>query len=165
VLYIVTGADDVFAMDVETGERVWTYQANLDQTIDTICCGWSSRGVSLGDGKIFVGQLDGKLVALDQKTGRRLWSTQAERWQDGFTITSAPLYYDGLVIAGFSGAEFAIRGRVKAFDADDGSARPVAHRDRRALFAGEDLRADQDRCLRGAGRGLWSRTHGGLAKR
>jgi alcohol dehydrogenase (cytochrome c) len=68
-----------------------------------------------------VGQLDGKLVALDQRTGAVVWSMQAERWQEGLTITSAPLYYDGLVITGFAGAEFGIRGRVKAFDADDGS--------------------------------------------
>jgi alcohol dehydrogenase (cytochrome c) len=121
VLYVVTGADDVFAIDVETGAHLWSYRANLDQTIDTVCCGWSSRGVALGDGKVYVGQLDGKLVALDQATGAVVWSTQAEHWQAGYSITSAPLYYDGLVITGFAGAEFAIRGRVKAFDADDGS--------------------------------------------
>jgi alcohol dehydrogenase (cytochrome c) len=121
VLYIVTGADDVFALDVETGAQLWQHRAHLDPTIDTVCCGWTSRGVGLGDGKVYVGQLDGKLVALDQGTGEVVWSTQAERWEAGFTITSAPLYYDGLVITGFAGAEYAIRGRVKAFDADDGS--------------------------------------------
>jgi alcohol dehydrogenase (cytochrome c) len=121
ILYIVTGADDVFAIDVETGERLWSYRANLDQTIDTICCSWLSRGVALGDGKVYVGQLDGKLVALDQATGAVVWSTQAERWQEGFSITSAPLYFDGLVITGFAGAEFGVRGRVKAFHANDGS--------------------------------------------
>ncbi len=120
VLYIVTGADDVFAIDIESGERLWKYEAGLDQTIDTICCGWLSRGLSLGDGKIFVGQLDGKLKALDQRSGEVLWTTQAENWEEGFSITSAPLYYDGLVITGFAGAEYGIRGRVKAFDADTG---------------------------------------------
>ena len=69
---------------------------------------------------MFVGQLDGKLVALDQRTGRVAWSVQAERWQEGFTITSAPLYFDGLVYTGFAGGERGIRGRVKAFDARDG---------------------------------------------
>ena len=121
VVYISTGEDDVFALSVETGEIVWKYQARLDQTIDTVCCGWSSRGVALGDGKVYVGQLDGKLVALDQQSGDIEWSTQAERWEEGYTITSAPLYYDGLVITGFAGAERATRGRVKAYDADDGS--------------------------------------------
>ncbi len=121
VVYIVTGADDVFAIGVESGEILWSYEANLDAANDVVCCGWTSRGVALGDGKVYVGQLDGKLVALDQKTGKVAWSVQAERWQDGLTITAAPLYYDGLVITGFAGAEFGIRGRVKAFDARTGA--------------------------------------------
>jgi quinohemoprotein ethanol dehydrogenase len=120
VLYIVTGADDVFALSVKTGAILWKYQANLDQTISTICCGWTSRGVAVGDGKVYVGQLDGRLVALDQKSGNTIWSTQAERWQDGYTITAAPLYYDGMLIVGFAGGERAVRGRVRAFDAKDG---------------------------------------------
>ena len=121
VLYVVTGADDVFAISVESGEILWTYAASLDPEIDVICCGWTSRGVGLGDGRVYVGQLDGKLVALDQQSGAVLWSVQAERWQEGFSITSAPLYYDGFVITGFAGAEYGIRGRVKAFDARSGS--------------------------------------------
>ena len=121
VIYTVTGADDVFAIDVGSGEILWRYQANLDRAISTVCCGWTSRGVAIGDGKIFIGQLDGKLKALDQETGAVVWSVEAERWQDGFTITSAPLYYDGMVITGFAGAEWATRGRVKAFDAQSGA--------------------------------------------
>jgi alcohol dehydrogenase (cytochrome c) len=124
VIYVVTGADDVFALSIETGEILWQHLAKLDPAIaSSICCGWTSRGLGLGDGKIFAGMLDGRLVALDQRTGRELWSIQAERWQEGFSITSAPLYYDGLVITGFSGAEIGVRGRVKAYDADDGELR------------------------------------------
>jgi quinohemoprotein ethanol dehydrogenase len=121
VIYIATGADDVFAVSVEDGRILWEYRANLDGKIDSVCCGWTSRGLGLGDGKIFLGQLDGQLVALDQHTGEVVWAVQAERWQEGFTIPSAPLYYDGLVITGFAGAEKGIRGRVKAFSAKDGS--------------------------------------------
>jgi alcohol dehydrogenase (cytochrome c) len=121
VVFIVTADNDVFALGVENGERLWKYEAKLDPEIDTACCGWTSRGLGIGDGKIFVGRLDGKLVALDQKTGNPVWTVQSERWQAGYTITSAPLYYDGLVITGFAGAEFGTRGRVKAHDADDGS--------------------------------------------
>ena len=121
VAYIVTGADDVFAISVETGEILWAYEANLDQSIDVVCCGWTSRGVGLGDGKIFVGQLDAHMVALDQATGEVVWSTQTENWEEGYSLTSAPLYYDGLVITGFAGAERGIQGRVKAYNAADGS--------------------------------------------
>ena len=113
VLYVVTGADDVFAIDIDTGETLWSYEANLEIGIDTVCCGWTSRGVGLGDGKVYVGQLDGQLKALDQQTGEVVWATQAEHWQEGFTITSAPLYYEGLVITGFAGAEYGVRGRVQ----------------------------------------------------
>ncbi len=120
VMYIITGASDVFALDVATGERVWTYEANLPQ-VTTACCGWTSRGVGYGDGRIYVGRLDSHLVALDAATGEEIWNVQAEVWQNGYTITSAPLYYDGLVITGFAGGERGIRGRVKAFDASDGS--------------------------------------------
>ncbi|PYU68544.1 MAG: hypothetical protein DMG49_15735 [Acidobacteria bacterium] len=73
-----------------------------------------------GGGNVYVGQLDGRLVALDQKTGKANWLIQAEPWQQGYTITAAPLYYDGMVIAAFAGGEKAVRGRVKAYDAKDG---------------------------------------------
>lgn len=120
IAYIITGDDDVFAIDILSGEKLWEYRANLSFLISTVCCGWTSRGVGLGDGKIFVGQLDGKLKALDANTGEVVWETQAEQWEAGYTITAAPLYYDGLVITGFSGAEKGIRGRIKAFDAQTG---------------------------------------------
>ncbi len=121
VIYIPTGANDVFALDADTGKHLWSYKANLNPEITTVCCGWTSRGVGLGEGKVFVGQLDGKLKALDQKTGEEVWSIQAEKWEEGYTITSAPLYYGGMVITGFAGAEYATRGRVKAYNAKDGS--------------------------------------------
>ena len=121
VIYISTGADDVFALSVATGAILWQYSAKLDPDLSTVCCGWTNRGVALGDGKVFIGQLDAKLVALDQRTGKPVWTTQTERWQEGYTITSAPLYYSGMVITGFSGAEFGVRGQVQAYDADDGS--------------------------------------------
>ncbi len=121
VMYIITGADDVFALSIESGEVLWRSSANLDDEISTVCCGWTSRGVGFGEDKIFVGRLDGRLTALDKDSGEEVWSIQAEAWEKGYTITSAPLYFQGMVITGFAGAEFAARGRVKAFSADDGS--------------------------------------------
>ena len=126
-IYVVTGADDVFAIGVNSGQILWRYSANLDPNISPICCGWTSRGVALGDGNVYVGQLYGQLIALDQLTGEPVWSVQAARWQDGYSITSAPLYYDGLVVTGFAGAEYGIRGRVSAFHAADGSPAWVFH--------------------------------------
>jgi quinohemoprotein ethanol dehydrogenase len=120
VMYVITGADDVLALDAKTGETIWEYRSQLSQEISTVCCGWTSRGVAVGDGKVFVGQLDAKLVALDQKTGKVVWTTQLDQWEKGHTITSAPLYYDGKVYTGISGGEFGVRGRVTAFDAGSG---------------------------------------------
>ena len=110
----------MFAIGVESGEILWSYKRSSTRRTTSSAAAGRAAASGLGDGKVFVGQLDGKLVALDQKTGAVVWSVQAERWQDGLTITSAPLYYDGLVITGFAGAEYGIRGRVKAFDARDG---------------------------------------------
>ena len=118
-LYVINGANDVFALDVDTGAILWTYRGNPDPRAG-VPMGRSSRGVTMGDGKIFAGLNDARLVALDQRTGAVVWSVEAERWQDGFSITSAPLYYDGMVITGFSGGEMASRGKVKAFSAKDG---------------------------------------------
>jgi quinohemoprotein ethanol dehydrogenase len=120
VLYYPTGANDVFAIDVETGNILWKYEAHLDPAQVKVCCGWMSRGVGMGDGKIFVGQLDAKLLALDQKTGKVVWSIQAEDPQKGYSIVSAPLYYDGMVITGFGGGDVGTRGRIKAYSAKDG---------------------------------------------
>ncbi|MFB3142325.1 MAG: hypothetical protein ACE1Z2_05895, partial [Acidobacteriota bacterium] len=50
VIYIVTGADEVSAVGVTSGQIIWKYKADLDQAINTVCCGWTSRGVALGDG-------------------------------------------------------------------------------------------------------------------
>jgi alcohol dehydrogenase (cytochrome c) len=103
VIYVITGADDVFAIDAHTGATKWTYLANLNQKIATICCGWTNRGVALGDGRVYFGQLDGKFVALDQETGKVDWTTPVGDYKQGTTITSAPLYYNGRVYSGLSG--------------------------------------------------------------
>jgi quinohemoprotein ethanol dehydrogenase len=120
VMYIPTGNDDIFAMDAKTGKKIWEWDSDIPQTNDLICCGWDNRGVAAGEGKIFSGQLDGSFVALDQKTGKIAWRTQLEDYRDGYSITGATRYYDGLVYSGMSGAENGVRGRVYALDASTG---------------------------------------------
>jgi quinohemoprotein ethanol dehydrogenase len=121
-LYVSNGANDVFAIEVDTGRILWTYHGNPDPKSGNPI-GRSNRGVALGDGRIYLGRLDARVVALDQRTGRVLWDVQGEDWRKGFSITAAPLYYDGLVIMGFSGGEMGVRGRIKAFDAKSGALR------------------------------------------
>jgi quinohemoprotein ethanol dehydrogenase len=120
VMYIPTGNDDVFALDARTGRKIWEYFSDIPQTNDAPCCGWDNRGVAAGEGKIFSGQLDGSMVALDQATGKLAWRTQLEDYHDGYSITGATRYYDGLVFTGMSGGERGVRGRVYGLDAKTG---------------------------------------------
>jgi len=120
VMYIASGNDDVFALDAKTGALIWEHRSHIDQNINTVCCGWDNRGVAVGDGKVFLGYLDGNVVALDAKTGKELWKTQIGRWQDGYTITAAPLYHDGAVYSGISGGDRSARGFLAALDAKSG---------------------------------------------
>src|SRR6266699_3713464 len=68
IMYVITGNDDVFALNAKTGAIVWEYSSGIDQNISTVCCGWVIRGVAIGDGLLFFGQLDANVVALDMKT-------------------------------------------------------------------------------------------------
>ncbi|WP_342599129.1 PQQ-binding-like beta-propeller repeat protein [Psychrobacillus sp. FSL H8-0483] len=120
MMFITTGANDIFALDAKTGEQIWAYTPDIPQEMDTVCCGWTTRGVAVGDGKVYAGLLDARLIALDQKTGELLWETKVAEWEEGYTVTSAPLYYNGKVYTGVSGGEYGIRGRVMAYDSDLG---------------------------------------------
>ena len=121
VAYVSTGANDVFALSIDTGEILWQYAANLDPNITSVCCGWNNKGVAISEDKVFIGQLDGRLVALDRATGKVAWSIQAERWQENFSITAAPLYVDGTGRSSALPAAIAARAAaLKAYDAKDG---------------------------------------------
>ena len=120
IMYMVTGNDDVFALNAKTGEILWRRWSWIDQKRTSACCGWLSRGLAMGEGMVFVGQLDANVVALDIKTGREVWKTPIEDWHNGYSITSAPLYYDGIVYSGISGGELGIRGRLTALAAKTG---------------------------------------------
>jgi alcohol dehydrogenase (cytochrome c) len=120
VMYISTGNDDVFALNAKTGEILWEHWSGIGQTISTICCGWLNRGLAMGEGMLFIAQLDANMVALDIKTGKEVWRTPVEDWHNGYGMTAAPLYFDGIVYTGITGGEFGIRGRLTALDAKTG---------------------------------------------
>jgi quinohemoprotein ethanol dehydrogenase len=120
IMYMVTGNDDVFALNAKTGEIQWERWSGIDQKISTVCCGWLNRGLAMGEGMLFLGQLDANVVALDIKTGKEVWKTPIEDWHNGYGVTSAPLYYDGIVYSGNTGGEFGVRSRLTAFEAKTG---------------------------------------------
>jgi alcohol dehydrogenase (cytochrome c) len=119
-LYIATSVNDVFALDVDSGEVLWKYEGNVDPRVAQPCCGWAVRGLAIGAGRIYMGRLDADLVALDERTGEEVWRTQVADPNERYSITSAPRYYDGLVITGTSGGVMGTRGRVAAYDARNG---------------------------------------------
>src|SRR5438105_6647865 len=120
IMYMVTGNDDVFALNAKTGEILWERWSGIDQKISTVCCGWLNRGLAMGEGMLFLGQLDANMVALEIKTGREAWKTPIEDWRNGYGVTNAPLYYDGIVYTGNTGGEFGVRSRITALDAQTG---------------------------------------------
>jgi len=120
VIYLQTGDSDAFAISVDTGKVLWEYKAKVDPKVARPCCGWPGRGLAIGQGLVFDGTLDSRLVALDQRTGKVKWSIQAADPKKGYAIESAPLYYNGLVITGFGGSDLGTRGRLDAYNAKNG---------------------------------------------
>lgn len=115
------GPKTTYAIDARTGHIKWAYQPDLpDDMLQYACCDVDSRGVTYADGKIFVGRLDGYLVALDAKTGVELWKTQVIDYKQGSVITSPPLVVGGVVMTGFAGGEYGARGALQGYDIDTG---------------------------------------------
>lgn len=115
------GPKTVFALDAATGAIKWRYEPDIpDDVMQYGCCDVVSRGVSYGDGKIFVGLLDGRLVALDAKTGNEVWHVKVVDYKEGALITSPPLVVKNMVVTGFGGGEYGVRGYLTAYDMASG---------------------------------------------
>jgi PQQ-dependent dehydrogenase (methanol/ethanol family) len=115
------GPKTVFALDATTGAIKWRYEPELPgDLLQYSCCDVVSRGVSYGDGKIYVGQLNGHLVALDAKTGAVKWDVPIVDYKQGSVITSPPLVVKNLVVTGYGGGEYGARGSIIAVDANSG---------------------------------------------
>lgn len=119
VMYVTSGVTDtVFALDARTGARLWTHNTVLG--FASFCCGPQNRGVAVAGGRVFYGTLDGKLVALDAKSGMQVWAAQVGDPKEGFSETMAPLAWNGMVFIGASGGEYGIRGSLTAYSQADG---------------------------------------------
>jgi quinohemoprotein ethanol dehydrogenase len=121
VLYATGPWSVVFAIDARTGKEKWRYDPDVARVNGPhMCCGPVNRGVALYEGKVFVGALDGRLIALNAETGAVVWSVQTLDPNEDHNITGAPRVVKGKVIIGNGGAEFAARGFVSAYDAGTG---------------------------------------------
>lgn len=121
VLYTTSSWSKVVALDAISGQLLWKYDPKVPgSTGFKGCCDVVNRGVAYYDNAIFVGTFDGRLIALDAKTGRKLWSVVTVDQSKSYTITGAPRIVKDNVIIGNGGAEYGVRGYVTAYNAKSG---------------------------------------------
>ena len=121
VLYVTTAWSKVYAFNAKTGKRLWAFDPKVPGATGIKgCCDVVNRGVAVWEGKVYVGAYDGRLIALDAKTGRRLWATLTVDPSKPYTSTGAPRVANGKVFLGNAGSEIGVRGYVSAYDAKDG---------------------------------------------
>src|SRR3954470_13868648 len=115
-LYMPNGLNQVQAIDGATGKALWTYVPVNDAPALLPAV----RGLALGDGKVFEGQNDGNVVAIDQQSGQPIWKTKVGDPTDGVQFTSAPVYYNHMVLEGASGGDWGGRSFAIGLDAKTG---------------------------------------------
>jgi alcohol dehydrogenase (cytochrome c) len=122
VLYYSGSYSRVFALDGATGKVLWTYFPELDdQLVARQTHSPYNRGMAMGEGKLYIGTVDGRLIALDAKTGKPAWDTKlidSQKLTVGFT--GAPIFVRGTVVIGAQGGEWPYRGPIFAVDAASG---------------------------------------------
>ncbi|MCA0909816.1 PQQ-dependent dehydrogenase, methanol/ethanol family [Qipengyuania gaetbuli] len=120
-LYITTAWSKVKAYDAKTGALKWEYDPEVPRSkLVEVCCDAVNRGIALYGDKAYVATLDGRLVALDQKTGAVVWDKLTIPKGSKMAITGAPRIVKGRVLIGSAGAEYFTRGYLAAFDANTG---------------------------------------------
>jgi quinohemoprotein ethanol dehydrogenase len=121
VMYVTSAWSKVFALDARTGRELWRFDPQVPRSKATdACCDVVNRGVAAWGRRVFVGTLDGRLIALDRETGEPAWSVPTTDPTKRYTITGAPRVIEGKVIIGNGGGEMGVRGYVSAYAADDG---------------------------------------------
>jgi alcohol dehydrogenase (cytochrome c) len=111
----------VEAVDLRTKERIWRYEIKLPADIGQFtCCGLISKGVSVYEDKVYFTTLDAHVVALDAKTGKKVWEQTAEDYKGGYSMTMAPVIVKGKVMIGLAGGEYGVTGQIVAYDFQTG---------------------------------------------
>lgn len=122
VMYVSTAWSRVLALNAKTGELLWKFDPKVPGwKARDACCDVVNRGVAVWKGRVYVGTLDGRLIAIDAKTGTLVWSVLTVDPKKPYTITGAPRVVKGRIVIGNGGADFGVRGYVSSYDADDGS--------------------------------------------
>lgn len=134
-IYATGTYDVVFALDARTGKLKWRWDPKIPhpnfpagsvgkpdkvRTGPSVCCGPANRGVAVYNGKVYVGLLDTRLVALDAETGKIVWEVKTADINADYSVTGAPRIVQGKVVIGNASGEYATRGYVTAYDAETG---------------------------------------------
>ncbi len=121
VVYVSTAWSKVKAYEAKTGKLLWAYDPKVPgEWGPKACCDVVNRGVAIWKDKVYVGALDGRLIALDARSGAPVWIAQTFDRAKSYAITGAPRIVKGKVIIGAGGAEYNMRGFVSAYDAETG---------------------------------------------
>lgn len=122
VIYFASGYSVAHAVDARTGKLLWTYDPKAPEASgEKLRQGWGSRGIAWWNGKVYIATQDGRLIALDSRTGEPMWSAQTFPPEEQRFISGPPRVFDGKVVIGHGGADSApIRGYVTAYDAETG---------------------------------------------
>ena len=121
VMYVTSAWSKVFALDAATGRELWRYDPKVPGAAGiNACCDVVNRGVAAWEGRLYLGTLDGRLVAIDAATGKPAWEVMTVEPGSRYTITGAPRVVKGKVIIGNGGGEMGVRGYVTAYDAETG---------------------------------------------
>ena len=122
VLYTSSAWSVVYAVDARRGQVLWRYDPLVPKDHGKFtCCDVVNRGVALYRGRVYVGTIDGRLIAIDQTTGKPVWTVQTTPKGEPYAITGAPRIAQGRVLIGNAGSEYAVRGYVSAYDALTGA--------------------------------------------
>ena len=122
VMYTTSAWSVVYALDARTGTVLWRHDPQVPKEhAKFVCCDVVNRGVALYRDRVYVGTIDGRLVALDRKTGASVWTVQTTPKDGPYAITGAPRIAGGRVVIGNAGSEFAVRGFLSAYDAATGA--------------------------------------------
>jgi quinohemoprotein ethanol dehydrogenase len=121
-LFITTGHSHIRAFEAATGKLLWEYDAKTREIVnDPLHLGWGNKGLAYWNGRVIIATSDGRVIALDAKTGKELWKQRDyEATEPRYTL-GAPRVFGGKVIVGHGGADVSpIRGYVTAYDAMTG---------------------------------------------
>jgi alcohol dehydrogenase (cytochrome c) len=121
VIYVTTSFNKVIAADAATGKIIWKYDRELPGDVfPKLCCDVVNRGVAVYKNKVYLATLDAHVVALDNQTGKVVWDKKHGDYTYAETFTIMPMALQNKIIFGTAGAEYGVRGWIKAINADTG---------------------------------------------